>query len=93
MTDGSWDSFVRNTPIGFIPVGIAGPVRAYQIAFGPMADILRHFEAVATPAHWPHWLTEGGAAEVRCAINQARRAERVRVASTKHYPPPNARRS
>lgn len=89
---GSWDEFVRATPIGFIPVGITGPVRAYQIACGPMTEIIKHFRAVATRAYWPEWVTESDPAAVRREADRARRAERTRQAATKNYPPPNARR-
>lgn len=89
---GSWDEFVRNTPIGFIPVGITGAVRVYQIACGPFSEIRKHFAAVATKAYWPDWVIESDPADVRREAGRARRAERTRQAATKNYPPPQARR-
>lgn len=93
MSDGSWDSFVRETPIGCVPEGIVGPARAYRVAYGSITEIRRHFAAVATPEHWPGWVTEGDPAAIRRATDRARRRERARQAATKNYPPPNAKRS
>ena len=51
-----WYSHVSRTPGGMLPVYLGGNCLAWNIAAGPKAKVLEHFEASAPRERWPEWV-------------------------------------